>query len=248
MIKRAEEREDNQLEPRADRSVLKRPLILLVALASAIVVARTFDLGHQLGSIRDWIDSLGVWSPFVFILIYAAAVILAVPGSAMTVLAGAIFGSGVGIVVVSAAATLGASLSFLVARYFARDATASWLSRTETFRKLDEMTDQHGAVIVALTRLVPIFPFNLLNYGFGLTRVKFWTYVFWSWLCMLPGTVLYVVGADTLTRAISEDQLPWTLIMVLGVTAVFMLIIVQLARGRLQKKTDEELIGNDGRT
>jgi uncharacterized membrane protein YdjX (TVP38/TMEM64 family) len=66
------------------------------------------------------------------------------------------------------------------------------------------MTERHGAIIVAITRLVPIFPFNLLNYGFGLTRVRFGTYLLWSFLCMLPGIALYVVGADALTRGLAE--------------------------------------------
>ena len=76
----------------------------------------------------------------------------------------------------------------------ARDAVANWLSRSEKFQRLDKLTAEHGAIMVALTRLVPIFPFNLLNYGFGLTRVPFWTYVFWSWLCMLPATVVATCG------------------------------------------------------
>ena len=78
------------------------------------------------------------------------------------------------------------------------------------------MTREHGAIIVAITRLVPVFPFNLLNYGFGLTGVPFWTYVFWSWLCMLPWTILFVVGADTVTQALSQGRIPWLLILVLG--------------------------------
>ncbi len=70
------------------------------------------------------------------------------------------------------------------------------------------MTEKHGAIIVAVTRLVPLFPFNLLNYGFGLTRVPFWTYLFWSWLCMLPGTIAYLVGTDAVILAVTTGELP----------------------------------------
>lgn len=221
------------------RTGLWRPISLFVALVAVILLARFLDTGQYLGSLRQWIDSLGAWGPVFFLFLYAAAVVLAVPGSALTVVAGALFGSGLGIVVVSVAATLGASLSFLVARYFAREAIARWLSHKETFRKLDKMTEENGAVIVALTRLVPIFPFNLLNYGFGLTKVPFWTYVFWSWLCMLPATVLYVVGADAVTKAISQGQMPWTLLSALAATALFLAMIVRFARSRLQNKGKE---------
>ncbi len=92
--------------------------------------------------------------------------------------------------------------------------------------------------MVAITRLVPLFPFNLLNYGFGLTLVPFWTYVFWSWICMLPGTVLYVVGADAVTSAISEGKIPWTLIGILIITAGLITVLVRQARKKL--KGDEE--------
>jgi uncharacterized membrane protein YdjX (TVP38/TMEM64 family) len=131
----------------------------------------------------------------------------ALPGSALTVAAGALFGSVLGIAVVSIGPTIGSSLSFLIARYFARDPVAHRLSKNDRFRKLDQLTQKHGAVIVALTRLVPFLPFNLLNHGFGLARVPFSTYVFWSWLCMLPGTALYVIGADAFTSGISQGKI-----------------------------------------
>ncbi len=221
-------------ETSSERSGLWRPLILIAAIVLIIVLARVFEADKYLGSLRDWIDGLGSWGPVVFILIYAVAVVAAIPGVALTVIAGALFGSAIGIAVVSIAATLGASLAFLVARYFARDAIARWLSRKETFRRLDEMTETHGATIVALTRLVPIFPFNLLNYGFGLTRVPFWTYVFWSWLCMLPGTVLYVVGADAVTKAVTQGEIPWGLVLGVAAAAVVLTVLVRFARAKLQ--------------
>jgi len=152
-----------------------------------------------------------------------------------------------GVILVSAAATLGASLSFLISRYFARDATARWLSSKEKFRRLDQLTEDHGATIVALTRLVPIFPFNLLNYGFGLTRVHFWTYVFWSWLCMLPGTILYVVGADALIKGIAQGRIPWVLVGAVAVAGIVLAILVRYARRRLQSKEAKADAGADSR-
>ena len=189
-----------------------RPVVLLAALLAILVLARIFGIGEKLGALRGWIESLGPWGPLVFVLIYIAATVAALPGSAVTVAGGALFGSVLGVILVSIGATVGASLAFLISRYFARDAVGNWLSKSEKFQKLDKLTAEHGAIIVALTRLVPIFPFNLLNYGFGLTRVPFWTYVFWSWLCMLPGIALYVVGADAVTMGLAKGQVPWGLI------------------------------------
>ncbi len=219
---------------------LVRPIILLLILVALIVAARSFDLGHYLGELRGWIDGLGWLGPVAFVLIYAVAVVAAIPGSAMTVVAGALFGAVTGVIVVSIAATLGAALSFLVARYVAREPIARRLSGTAAFRRLDDLTEHHGATIVALTRLVPIFPFNLLNYGFGLTKVRFWTYVFWSWLCMLPGTVLYVVGADAVSKALSRGEIPWRLVAGVGIATAVVLTLVRVARAKLRQKEKGE--------
>ncbi len=213
-----------------------RPVLLIAVIVAILILAKLFNLGERLGDLRNWIEGLGAWGPLVFILLYAIAVVAALPGSALTVAAGALFGSVLGVILVSLASTLGAGLCFLIARYFTRDAVGRWLATKEKFRRLDQLTEEQGAIIVAITRLVPVFPFNLLNYGFGLTKVPFWTYVFWSWLCMIPGTVLYVVGADAVMSGIAQGGIPWTLIGVVIATAVILTLLVQQARRKLKPK------------
>lgn len=215
---------------------LWRPIALPLVVVLVLVLARLLGVGERLAELREWIASLGPWGPFAFVLLYAVAVVAAIPGSALTLGAGALFGSVVGIVVVSIGSTLGASCSFLLGRHFARRPVAGWVSKSEKFRKLDQLTADHGAIIVALTRLVPLMPFNLLNYGFGLTRVPFRTYVFWSWLCMLPGTVLYVVGADAVTQGISRGTVPWVLIGLTAGAALALAILVRYAGRKLKAK------------
>jgi len=220
-----------------------RPLLLGLALIAMLVAAKAFGLGTRLGELRTWILGLGAWGPVVFIALYAVAVVAAVPGSVLTIAAGAMFGSVLGVGVVSIASTLGAAMAFAVARWFARDSVARWLTRSDKFAKLDRMTNEHGAIIVAITRLVPLFPFTLLNYGFGLTRVPFRTYVLWSWLCMLPGTILYVVGADAVTKGLAEGRVPWPLVGVVGAVAVILVFVVRRARRALKTpavRTNEE--------
>ncbi len=211
-----------------------KALLLVVMVAGLFLLVRNLDVANHLGRLQAWLEGLGPVAPLVFAGVYAVAVVAAVPGSALTVIAGGLFGSVTGIVVVSTGATLGACLAFLIARYLARDAVAEWLSRQPAFRKLDELTESQGAVIVALTRLVPLFPFNLLNYGFGLTRVSFWTYAFWSWLCMLPGTAVFVLGGDTVTRAIADGAVPWPLVGALAAAVVIVVFLVRYARGKLR--------------
>jgi uncharacterized membrane protein YdjX (TVP38/TMEM64 family) len=222
-----------------------RPIALLVFIIVILVLSYVFGIGEKLAALRGWIEALGALGPAVFILIYAGAVVAALPGSAITIIAGAIFGSVLGVIVVSIASTLGAAFAFLVGRYFARDAIAKWLSKRERFKKLDDLTEKHGAVIVALVRIVPIFPFNIVNYGFGLTRVRFWTYVFWSWVCMLPGTVLYVVGTDAISQAIIQKKVPWPLIGVLVGVGILLVVLVKFARRRLHEE-DQEVVESTG--
>jgi uncharacterized membrane protein YdjX (TVP38/TMEM64 family) len=231
--------------PPAHRHIPWRPIVLAVVVVALLVTAKVLGLGERLAELREFIAGLGPLGPFAYIAIYVLAVVLAIPGSAVTLLAGILFGSFIGTVVVSVASVTGATLAFLIARYFARDSIAQWLARNEKFQRLDALTERHGAIMVAITRLVPLFPFNLLNYGFGLTRVRLWTYVFWSWLCMLPGTVLYVAGGDTVGRALAEGTVPWPLVgLVVG------LLILTFALGwimrRYLKKKEAQSDGSAG--
>jgi len=216
-----------------------RPILLVALIITIFIFAILFGVGEKLGVLREWIQSLGVLGPAVFVGLYVLGVVAGIPGSALTVAAGGLFGSWLGVILVSLSSTIGASFSFLIARYFARDAVAHWLSRREKFKKLDRMTEEHGAVMVAITRLVPIFPFNLLNYGFGLTGIPFWTYVFWSWLCMLPGTVLYVVGVDAVIQLIVLRKVPWTLFGVIAGVGVLLALLVKFARRKIKDKGEE---------
>jgi uncharacterized membrane protein YdjX (TVP38/TMEM64 family) len=217
-----------------------RPLLLIGIVAVVIVLSYVFGIGARLAELRDLIHSLGAIGPIVFILIYVGATVAALPGLAITIAAGTIFGSVVGVIVVSIGSTIGASLAFLIARYFARDATEKWLSSRQTFKKIDNLTQQHGAIIVAIVRLVPLFPFNLVNYGLGLTNVRFWTYVIWSWLCMLPGTILYVVGTDAVIQAIVSKRVPWTLVSIVIGVAILLVMLVRVARRRLLEEKKSE--------
>jgi uncharacterized membrane protein YdjX (TVP38/TMEM64 family) len=226
--------------PSPRKKSIWRPIALGLIIITFMVLAKVFNLGGRLGELREWILSLGALGPLVYILIYIGAVVLAIPGSIITIMAGVMFGSVLGVATVSVGSTIGASLAFLVSRHIAREAIAQKLADNKKFHHLDRLTKEHGAIIVAITRLVPLFPFNLLNYGFGLTLVPFWTYVFWSWICMLPGTVLYVVGADAVASAVSEGRVPWTLIGILAFTAVLITILVRQARKKLKTEGEQK--------
>ncbi len=228
---------DNNNVPNAppSKTGLWKPMLLIGLVLAVMALAWYLDAGAYIQQLRDWIGSMGWWGLAVFVAIYAMATVLALPGMAMSALAAGLFGTVWGVVAVSLGSTIGATLAFLVARYFARGAIENRLSGNEKFRKLDKMTAEHGDIIVAITRLVPLFPFNLLNYGLGLTHVSLGKYVFWSWLCMLPGTVLYVAGFDAVFTGLEQGRVPWSLVAVVAVMIAVVLLLIRKARARLSR-------------
>lgn len=191
-----------------------------------------------------WIESLGAVGAVAFVLLYSVATVAFLPGSILTLGAGAIFGVLSGSVYVFLGATLGAILAFLVGRYLARGWVASRLSGSETFKAIDAAVGREGFKIVLLTRLSPVFPFNLLNYGLGITSVSLKDYAL-ACVGMLPGTVMYVyIGslAGSLAQVGTSAQpsnpaLQWV-IRILGLVATIAVTVyvTRIARKALNEQ------------
>ncbi len=165
-----------------------RLLIAAVAITALVFIGKAG--GGYVQQFATWVESLGPWGPIVFILGYALFTVAFIPGSFLTLAGGALFGLW-GTLYVFAGATLGAAAAFLVSRYVARGAIEKKLEGNEKFAVIDKAVAGQGRKIVFLLRLSPIFPFNLLNYGLGLTKVRFLDYLVAS-IGMIPGTFLYV--------------------------------------------------------
>jgi uncharacterized membrane protein YdjX (TVP38/TMEM64 family) len=199
-----------------------------------------------------WIDENRTISWLVFIALYIVATVLLLPGSLLTLGAGYLFGLGYGFAMVSFASVVGASCAFLVGRFFARQWVAKKLGNMPRFAALDRAIEQRGALIVLLTRLSPIFPFNLLNYALGLTGVRFWTYVAVSWVGMIPGTMLYVyLGsiASNLTSLLSGDlgaspAGQWPLYVGLLATLILTIVISRIATKTLTENLEAAAVTN----
>lgn len=220
--------------------------LLAVAVISAIFLLDTKTL---LSSALTWIESLGFWGPAIFILIYIVATVFLIPGSLLTLGAGAIFGLALGSVYVSIASTLGATSAFLVGRYFARKWVAAKIEGNEKFKAIDEAVAGEGWKIVGLTRLSPAFPFTLLNYAYGLTKVRLRDFFFASWIGMMPGTLMYVyLGAAagslaSLGGSAEHKKTPteWALYGVgLLATVVVTVYVTKLARKALEQKIEQK--------
>jgi uncharacterized membrane protein YdjX (TVP38/TMEM64 family) len=230
-------------EPARRNSGRARLVGAAILVAALLVASRLLPVGDYLRELLDQIRSLGPVGYVVFVLVYVAASVFFVPGSVLTLGAGAVFGLWGGFVAVSAGSTLGAAASFLVGRFLARDAIARKVEGNERFAAIDKAVGREGFKIVLLTRLSPVFPFNLLNYAYGLTTVSFGRYVLASWLGMMPGTLMYVylgTAAGELAGAGSGSGMGAGLALKLvGLTATIAVtvVITRVARRALAEAT-----------
>jgi uncharacterized membrane protein YdjX (TVP38/TMEM64 family) len=162
---------------------------LLLILAAGITLAVLNRDRFDVAALELWIQAAGIWAPLLFMAVYAVAAVLFLPGSLLTLAGGALFGPVLGTFYSLTGATIGASLAFLIARYVA----SGWVA-DKTGGRLKQLingVEGEGWRFVAFTRLVPLFPFNLLNYALGLTRIRFSHYLLATYTCMLPGAFAY---------------------------------------------------------
>jgi uncharacterized membrane protein YdjX (TVP38/TMEM64 family) len=214
-------------------------LVLALSVGVALKLLGVFPfLQAQLQAALDWIRGLGAWGPVLFIGLYVVACVFFVPGSVLTLGAGAIFGFVHGSIYVSIGATLGATAAFLVGRYLARGWVARKIEGNATFSAIDKAVAEEGWKIVGLTRLSPVFPFALLNYGFGVTRVRLRDYLLASWIGMMPGTVMYVY-IGSLANVSEGQKSPAALALkIVGLLATILvtLYVTRIARKALSKR------------
>jgi uncharacterized membrane protein YdjX (TVP38/TMEM64 family) len=155
-----------------------------------------------IASFLEWVQGAGLWGALLFGLAYIPASVLFVPASVLTLGAGFVFGVARGTVIVSLGSTAGAAAAFMVARTVGRDWVIRRIARYPALDAIGRAVESEAFKVVLLTRVSPLFPFNLLNYAFGLSSVPFKTYVLASWIGMLPGTLLYLyIGSAAQTVA-----------------------------------------------
>ena len=227
-------------------STIKFVLVLLV-LAVLIYIGLKFDTQALLKSSLDWVQKNGALGAAVFIAIYIICTVLFVPGSVLTLGAGAVFGVVKGSIFVSIASTLGAAGAFLIGRYLARDWISKKIEGNKKFKAIDEAVAKEGWKIVGLTRLSPAFPFTLLNYAYGLTRVSLRDYFLASWIGMIPGTVMYVylgsaAGEGIKAAAGENTSSPGEMalkIVGLIATIIVTVFVTKIAKKALNQKVSE---------
>ncbi len=185
-----------------------------------------------LDRLRDGISGFGAAAPVVFILIYVAATVAFLPATPLSLLAGLVFGPVLGTVWAVIGATIGATLAFLIGRYAARGLVENWTAENESVRRLDEGVERQGWRMLLVTRLVPVFPFNLQNYAYGLTKIGLGTYVLLTAVCIVPGAAVYTFAGGSLASA--QQDLTRTFVY-LGIAAV-LFVAVSLIPGWMGRR------------
>jgi uncharacterized membrane protein YdjX (TVP38/TMEM64 family) len=209
--------------------------VLYPSLAVALVVAlRTLPVDATIVSLRSWADASGPTGMVGFGAAYVVLALLFVPGAALTMVAGAVFGIGWGMVVVAIATSVADAAAFLLGRYIARGAVVRLMERYPRFKIIDRTISLGGWRIVALIRLSPALPYSASNYLFGVTSVPFFPFLISSGIFTLPGALAYLylgyVGAETVSGS-SRNAVEWALLSVgLAVTFVAIGYVTVLAR------------------
>ena len=215
-------------------SVLKRVALLAGVGMAVLIVARTLPIDVAVGTLRSWAETRGAIGMVGFGTAYVVLALLSVPGAALTMMAGAVFGVGSGLLVVAVATSVADAAAFLLGRYVARDAVLRLMDRYPRFQIVDRTISRGGWRIVALIRLNPTIPYSASNYLFGVTGVAFLPFLVSSGIFTIPGAFAYLylgyVGAETLGGS-SRSPVEWALLVLgLVVTIVALVYVTVLAR------------------
>jgi uncharacterized membrane protein YdjX (TVP38/TMEM64 family) len=213
-------------------------IVAVVVLAAVIGLMKYFGLFQYVSmenimNLKAWIDGLGALGPLAYILLFIAACLFFLPGLPVALLGGLAFGPIMGALWASIGSTLGATAAFLVARYVARDMVEGWAQSNPVFKKIDDGVAAQGWRMLMITRLVPLFPFNIQNYAYGLTKIGLFTYFVVSWLCMLPGAIAFTFMGGSIVSG--QGNLGRTFLY-LGIGAV-VFVIISLIPGWIKKRS-----------
>ncbi len=215
-------------------------ILLLAVLVAGIALVINYREQLDIAVIQNWIEEAGNAAPLLFMAVYIVGTVFFFPGAILTLLGGALFGPVLGTLYNLTAATIGAMLSFLVARYLASD----WVEKKTggRLKQLMNGVENEGWRFVAFTRLVPLFPFNLLNYGLGLTKIKFSHYSLATYIFMLPGATAYTylgyIGKEAATGGDGLIQKTMLALALLGLVAFLPRIIGSIRRGDMLSITN----------
>lgn len=209
----------------AERNFLFACLIFALVIY-AIHAFGLFDLLTDLPHLQTLIRQSGLFGYSLYILLFIIATLFLLPGSILVIAGGIVFGPLLGTLLSLIAATLASSCSFLLARWLGPDLLLKYVGHSHTFQAIEKGIARNGIDFLILTRLIPLFPYNIQNYAYGLTTIAFWPYTLISALTTLPGIVIYTVMASDL----ANEGITLRFILQLCLAGLALFILVQLAK------------------
>lgn len=226
-----------------------RLLLFACVVAAGVILLRALGFTEylrleNLQTLAREVESLGWIGPAAYVLLWVAACLFFIPGLPITLLGSAVFGAWWGLLWVTLGSNLGALAAFLTGRYAARSLVENWATRNPLVARIDRGVARHGWRMLMITRLVPLFPFNMQNYAYGLTSIGFVTYTWVTFVCMLPASVAYCFAGGALVsgQANAAETLAY-----LAVAAVFLVSVSLLSRWvRRRYARDVEELADDG--
>ena len=215
------------LQSTTPRRRLMRFVVCVLAILAGVYLAWLLGIYdalrlENLARLQRWVGGLGVWAPILYTAAYVVLELIFVPALPLTVLAGIAFGPIWGTVYAWLGATLSALLAFLITRHGGREMVERWVARYPRLARIDAAVAQHGWRILAFTRLVPVFPFNMQNYVYGLTAIRLSTYLLVTAVFMIPGTAALVIAGDALVEG--GTSYAWLLIY-FGIAAILLILL-----------------------
>ena len=193
--------------------------VFAVFLITVVVASRFVDLSRHVETAQAWTAALGILAPAAFVIVYVAATLVGVPGTPFTLMSPFLFGPLTAFLVMVVASSASAAAGFLIARYLARDSFTERLGETDGFARLSRLVAAHHWIVLPVLRIVPLAPFAVVNYGFGLTGISFWRYFLWTELAMIPVNAVLILGADVFYVAAVGGTVSGALIAALAVAA-----------------------------
>ena len=212
--------------PEKKKGGLIKIIIVVTIIVAVVLVAHFTGLTEYLQlenvhAVQEWIEDFGFVGYLIFVMLYVVVAVFMLPAFFFTILAGAAFGPVLGGILALVSATIGASVAFIVARYVARDTIVNRFEKNPLFKKIDNGLRENGVSFLILTRLVPVFPYNVQNYIYGLTPIKLGTFSLVSLICMAPGAFIYAFMAGII---IEQGLTPMLLAYFAGAGVILFLV------------------------
>lgn len=208
-------------------------ILVIIILLVLLVDNSVLDYLKDRKKLENFIKGLGILAPAAYIVLYSIVTVSCISVLPLTLVGGAVFGPVMGVVYTMVGASIGLCLSFLIARYVAKDYVENKFKNSEIYKKIDKGIKEKGWFIVAITRLIPVFPFGIQNYIYGLTPISFFKYSILSIIFILPGTSVFVILAGALTSMDTNVAVKYS--MVASLIILFLVVIAKFITKKIKE-------------